>query len=240
MHYAPTLNEKEKPMGKYDAYKQKVMEYSQKVFTKGYTQGTGGNVSVLVEGEDAVAITPSAKDYLSLTPDEICIVNFDLTVMEGNLRPSIETGMHVAVYKNRPDANAIVHAHQTFASVFALIDQPIPPLFDEVLFNVGSIIDIIPYALSGSPELIANVTSKLGNRCNCYILQNHGALSLGTSMEKAYMNMELFEKCAMVYYYALTTGKPVRELPESVVTPLMQLLQMGQDAEIKRKSELKK
>jgi ribulose-5-phosphate 4-epimerase/fuculose-1-phosphate aldolase len=227
-------------MGKYDSYKLKVMEYSQKVFTKGYTAGTGGNVSVRVEGEDAVAITPSAKDYLSLTQDEICVVNFDLTVIEGSLRPSIETGMHVAVYKNRPDVNAVIHAHQTFASIFALISEPIPPVFDEVLYNVGSVIDVIPYALSGSPELIANVTGKLGNRCNCYILQNHGAMSLGLSMEKAYANMELFEKCATVYYYAMTTGKKISVLPESVVAPLQQLLEMGQDAEIKRKSELKK
>ncbi len=227
-------------MGKYDEYKKKIVEYSQKVFSKGYTQGTGGNVSALVDGEDAIAITPSGRDYMSLVPDDICVVGFDLTVIEGNLRPSIETGMHAAVYRARRDVNAVIHAHQTFASVFALINRPIPPLFDEVLFNVGNVIDVIPYALSGSADLIASVTEKLGNRCNCYILQNHGALTLGLSIEKAYANMELFEKCATVYYYALTTGSPITELPESIVTPLTQLLQMGQDAEIKRKAEQKR
>lgn len=226
-------------MGKYNDYKAQVVKYSQRMLAKGYTTGAGGNVSVRIDGEDALAITPSGKEYTGLASDDICVVNFNLAVIEGSLRPSIETGMHAAVYGNRPDANAVIHAHQPFASVFSIINHPIPPLFDEVLFSVGKIIDVIPYALSGSGELIANVVAKLSNRCNCFILQNHGALSLGLSLEKAFSNAELFEKCAMVYYYALTTGKPVTEIPESVVTPLFQLLQMGQDAEALRKRQLK-
>ncbi|HNU90389.1 MAG TPA: class II aldolase/adducin family protein [Spirochaetota bacterium] len=225
-------------MGKYDEYREKVVEYSKMVFSKGYTAGSGGNVSMLIEGENALAITPSGKDYSRFTPAEICIVDLDLQPIEGTMRPSIETGMHAAVYKNRRDVNAIIHAHQTFASVFALINEPIPPIFDEVLFNIGPVVDVIPYALSGSPELVENVVSKLGNRCNCYILQNHGALSLGQTMEKAFANMELFEKAATVYHHALCTRRAVSTLPESVVTPIFQLLQMGQDAEIKRKSEI--
>lgn len=224
-------------MGKYDEYREKVVEYSKMVFSKGYTAGSGGNVSMLIEGEDALAITPSGKDYTRFSPAEICIVGLDLQPIEGTMRPSIETGMHAAVYKNRRDVNAIIHAHQTFASVFALINEPIPALFDEVLFNIGPTVDVIPYALSGSPELVENVVSKLGNRCNCYILRNHGAMSLGATIEKAFTNMELFEKAATVYHHALCTGRPVSVLPESVVTPIFQLLQMGQDAEIKRKSE---
>ena len=227
-------------MGKYDLYKKTVLEYSQKVFSKGYTAGTGGNVSMLVEGEEAIAITPSARSYMELKIDEICVVGFDLSVIEGTQRPSIETGMHATIYKNRRDVNAVIHAHQTFASVLSILNRPIPPLFDEVLYNVGDRIDVIPYALSGSPELAAGVASRLANRCNCYVLQNHGALSLGISMEKAFANMELFEKSAMVYYYALASGQPITELPESVVTPLKQLLVMGQDSEIKRKSEIVK
>lgn len=223
-------------MGKYDEYREKVVEYSKMVFSKGYTAGSGGNVSMLIEGENALAITPSGKDYSRFTPAEICIVDLDLQPIEGTMRPSIETGMHAAVYKNRRDVNAIIHAHQTFASVFALITEPIPPIFDEVLFNIGPVVEVIPYALSGSAELVENVVSKLGNRCNCYILQNHGALSFGQTMEKAFTNMELFEKAATVYHHALCTGRAITTLPESVVTPVFQLLQMGQDAEIKRKS----
>ncbi len=222
----------------YDTYREKVVEYSKMVFSKGYTAGSGGNVSILIEGEGAMAITPSGKDYTRFSPADICIVALDLSPIEGTTRPSIEAGMHAAVYKNRRDANALIHAHQTFASVFALINEPIPPLFDEVLFNLGPAIDIIPYALSGSAELVANVASKLDNRCNCYILQNHGALSLGSSIEKAFANMELFEKAATVYHHALCTGRQVSTLPESVVTPIFELLKMGQDAEIKRKSEI--
>ncbi|HSV98278.1 MAG TPA: class II aldolase/adducin family protein [Spirochaetota bacterium] len=227
-------------MGKYDEYKEKVVDYSRMVFSKGYTAGSGGNVSMLIEGEDALAVTPSGKDYARFSPADICIVGLDLAPIETPTRPSIETGMHAAIYKNRADASAIIHAHQTFASVFALINEPIPPLFDEVLFNLGPVIDLIPYALSGSQELIENVAAKLENRCNCYILQNHGALSLGSSIERAFTNMELFEKAATVYYHALCTGRAISTLPESVVAPFFQLLKMGQDAEIARKSGDKK
>ncbi|HPG87958.1 MAG TPA: class II aldolase/adducin family protein, partial [Spirochaetales bacterium] len=97
-------------MGKYDEYREKVVEYSKMVFSKGYTAGSGGNVSMLIEGENALAITPSGKDYSRFTPAEICIVDLDLQPIEGTMRPSIETGMHAAVYKNRRDVNAIIHA----------------------------------------------------------------------------------------------------------------------------------
>ncbi|MCL4478832.1 MAG: class II aldolase/adducin family protein [Deltaproteobacteria bacterium] len=222
-------------MGKYDKYKNDVLKYSQLIFKKGYNIGTGGNVSMLIEGEKLIAITPSSREYMSLNPDDICVVDFDSSLVEGQYRHSIETNAHLSVYKNRPDVNAVIHTHQTFASVFALIDEPIPALFDEVVMNIGDRIDIIPYGMSGSQELVDNIKAKLKNRCNCYILQNHGALSLGTTIEKAFRNAELLEKVTHVYHYAIATGRKLSTLPGQISDLLFQLLKSEQDNEIERK-----
>jgi ribulose-5-phosphate 4-epimerase/fuculose-1-phosphate aldolase len=125
--------------------------------------------------------------------------------------------MHSIIYRNRPDVNAIVHTHQIYGSVFGLINTPIPSLFDEVAFSLGQTIEIVPYALSGSPELVNNVAGKLSNNANAYILQNHGILALGKDLDKAILHAELLEKVARIYCLALSTGKPVTALPESIV-----------------------
>jgi len=132
-------------MGKYDAYKQRVFDCMMALVREGYVQGTGGNVSLLVDGEDVVAVTPSQREYDTMTVDEICVVDFDLKPVEDNgLKPSMETAMHIGVYRNRKDVGAVVHTHQIYASVFALLNQPIPALFDEVSMTIGPLVDVIP------------------------------------------------------------------------------------------------
>jgi ribulose-5-phosphate 4-epimerase/fuculose-1-phosphate aldolase len=135
----------------------------------------------------------------------------------------MESLMHINVYKRRSDINAIVHTHQGKASLFAVINRPIPALFDEVCMHIGEIVDVVPYALSGSQELAENVAAKLENGCNCYILQNHGALSLGSTIEKACLYAELLEKVAAIYADALFTGQKISTLPEETVNFFKQI-----------------
>ncbi|MBI5896537.1 MAG: class II aldolase/adducin family protein, partial [Desulfobacterales bacterium] len=146
-------------------------------------------------------------------------LGLDLAVIQGQsgLKPSMEAGMHSIIYRRRPDVQAIVHTHQIYGSVFALLNTPIPALFDEVAFSLGTVVDIIPYAVSGSQELAQNVESKLSNCANAYIIQNHGILALGKSLDKAILHAELLEKVAHIYCLALSTGKPVTLLPEAIV-----------------------
>ena len=208
-------------MTKYLSYKQNILEASQWLSEHGYfgsQRGSGGNVSMRVD-ETVMAITPSSVSYTELTKEHICIVDFNLTLIEENhpVQPSVEAGMHSVIYRNRPDVNAIVHTHQTYGSVFGLINTPIPALFDEVAFSLGQTIEIVPYALSGSPELVHNVAGKLSNNANAYIIQNHGILALGRDIDKAILHAELLEKVAHVYYLALSTGKPVDTLPPSII-----------------------
>lgn len=230
-------------MGKYDDYKQQVLNVSKRLCEDGYfgaKSGSGGNVSMLVEGEDAVVVTPSSLKYSDMTLDDICAVGLDRKRIEGSRDPSVETPMHIAVYKNRRDVNAVIHSHPPFASVFAVLNEPIPPLFDEVVVSIGNAIEVVPYGLSGTQDLLNNVAAKLPNRCHCYILQNHGALCIGKNLDKALLYLELLEKVAGIYYRALSTGKPVVELPEMFSTALFSFTTSAQDMEIARKDALKK
>ena len=208
-------------MTKYNGYKKNVVEASLWLSEHGYFgshRGTGGNVSVRID-EATMAVTPSSVKYQALSVDDICVVNFDLSVIAGKaeLKPSVESGMHSIVYRMRPDVNAVIHTHQIYGSVFAVIDTPIPALFDEVSFSLGQMVEIIPYALSGSADLANNVAGKLSNNANAYIIQNHGILAMGKNLDQAILHVELLEKVAQIYCLALSTGKPVHTLPESII-----------------------
>lgn len=227
-------------MEKYEQYKKQVYDCTMDLVKKGYIKGVGGNVSIRLVEDNAIAVTPSQTEYSEMSEQDICIVDFDLNVIaENGLKPSIETAMHVSVYRNRPDVNSVVHTHQEYASIFSLINTPIPALFDEVSLHTGPIADVVPYGLSGSPQLLENITGMLNNQCNCYILQNHGALSLGTSIEKAKMNAELLEKSAKIYYMALSTGKEVTVLPGDIKDFLFEILKEEQRKEVQGKEAQK-
>ena len=75
----------------------------------------------------------------------------------------------------------------------------------------------------GSPEVIESISNKLNNKCFCYILQNHGALCLGSNLEQAIKNAELLERVARIYYHALATGLEITRLPESSVQKLIEM-----------------
>lgn len=201
-------------------YRKDVIDCCQWLCRQGYfgsLLSAGGNVSLRIPGQSVLVITPSGEPYMDLVPEKICVVDFDLTCIDGELPPSVETAMHVGIYRIRADVGAVVHTHQAYASVFALINQPIPALFDEVALSIGETVEVVPYALSGSPELAENVRRAVVNQCNCFIMQNHGALNLGKSLDKAWKNAELLEKTAQAYYRALTTGKPVTTLPQETL-----------------------
>ncbi len=206
-------------MRPYERYQQEVLETSLWLSEHGYfgsLRGTGGNVSVRIPEKELLAITPSSVKYAELAPADICIVDFSGAMVEGTKPPSVEAGLHAAVYRERPDANAVIHTHQLYGSVFAVLNEPIPALFDEVALALGEKVEVAPYALSGSPELAAHVAGKLGNNANAYIIQNHGVIVLGKTMDKALLATELLEKIAHIYYLALSTGRPVTTLPAAI------------------------
>lgn len=208
-------------MSLYRRQKKEVLEACLWLAAQGYfgsKLGSGGNVSVRLE-EGLMAITPSSVCYQEMSEEDICVTGFDgspVTVKKGR-KPSIEAAMHGAIYQKRPDVKAVVHTHQTYASVFAALNMSIPALFDEVSWTLGPSIEVIPYALSGSAKLADNVASRLSNHAGAFIMQNHGSLALGNSLKQAMLYAELLEKVAHIYWMALATGKPVSTLPAEAI-----------------------
>ncbi|MFO7570585.1 MAG: class II aldolase/adducin family protein [Smithellaceae bacterium] len=203
----------------YNRYQRDVREASLWLSQQGYfgsLRGSGGNVSMRID-EQNMAITPSGVKYSEMSNDDICILGLDLAAreMKSGRTPSMESGMHSIIYRNRPDVNAVVHTHQTYGSVFALINTPIPALFDEVSLSLGPEVAIVPYAFSGSAELAGNVGVTVANGANACIIQNHGIVAMGKSLDEAMQNAELLEKVAHVYCLALSTGKTLTTLPEA-------------------------
>lgn len=206
----------------YARSKQDVVKASLWLSQHGYLgslRGSTGNVSVRIDGETSMAITPTGVKYQDMSDDDICVVGLDLALLELKVgrKPSMEAGLHSIIYQKRPDVHAIVHTHQTYGSVFAVINTPIPALFDEVSLSLGHVVEIVPYAFSGSPELIRNMESKLSNNANAYIIQNHGIVALGRTLDKAILHAELLERTAHIYHMALSSGKPVTVLPEATI-----------------------
>jgi L-fuculose-phosphate aldolase len=203
-------------MSEYDSEKLIVLDASRWLAENGYLgkRSSGGNLSLKIANQDAIAITPSGRPYLKMAVEDVCVVDLDGHSLDGDLKPSIEAGMHLGIYKQRPDVKAVVHTHQTYASVLSIVNRPIPALFDEVIVEIGPVAEVIPYAFSGSAELVQNVVGRLNNQCHCYLIQNHGALSLGSDMERALKNVELLENVARIYYHALATGLDVDKLPD--------------------------
>jgi ribulose-5-phosphate 4-epimerase/fuculose-1-phosphate aldolase len=203
-------------MNIYHYFKQAVLEYSQALVQEGYLSGTGGNLSVRVKGKNILAISPSNFDYMEMQIDDVCIVDFSLNQIEGEHKPSIESGMHAVVYAERPDVGCVIHTHQIYASALALIDTPIPALYDEQVRWLGRSVEMIPYAPSGTGFLKKNIAKMVRNNHNAYIMKNHGAICLGPTPERAMHNVMLLEKCALTYILALCTEEKVNKIPLAI------------------------
>jgi ribulose-5-phosphate 4-epimerase/fuculose-1-phosphate aldolase len=203
-------------MSQFETIKQEIVRTSQDLVRKGYLMATGGNISMRVLGQDAFAITPSNYDYMKMIPDDVCILDFGMNMLEGERKPSVESAMHGAIYQVRRDVNAIVHTHQVYASALTLIKAPIPSLFDEQVRFLGRSVDIIPYAPSGTGMLKNTIAKHVQNHNNAYMMQNHGALIFGHDMERAVHNVEVLEKCALAYLLAIVSEKKVSKIPLAV------------------------
>lgn len=211
-------------MGRWRIEKKIVLEAAQKMLGKGLVAGTSGNVSLRLppEGEkQLLAITPSAKHYNSLAADDIQIVDFNGKTVEGSLRPSTETMLHIGIYRARKNVNAVIHTHSVFASAVSVAGLDIPPILEDQIAFLGGSIKLAKYAITGSPELVASVITALGDR-NAALLPNHGVIGTGRNMDDAFTACELIEKTARIYLLALSAGT-VNHLPAEAIEAMKAL-----------------
>ncbi len=201
--------------------RRQVVEMCRTLLARGYLKATEGNISVRVPGYDRYAVTPSNYDYDVMRPEDVCIVDLDGKEVPGTggsgLPPTIECGLHAAVYRRRPDARAVVHTHQPYASALAYLRKPIPALTDEQVRFLGRRVAIIDYAPAGTSFLAKNVERHLASGANAFIIANHGIIAIGTDPERAVFNMALLEKLSIAYLLALTTESgPVHTIPAAI------------------------
>lgn len=203
-------------MTQFHDVKQVIVDTAQELVRKGFLMATGGNISLRIADHAAFAVTPSNMDYLKMTAEDVCILTLDLQRIEGELKPSVEAGMHAAVYQVRGDVNAIIHTHQVYTSALSLMNSPIPALFDEQARFLGRKVGIIPYAPSGTGMLKNKVARHVSDHNNAYMMKNHGALIFGHDMERAMHNVEILEKCALAYLLVILSERKVSKIPLAV------------------------
>ncbi|WP_330291957.1 class II aldolase/adducin family protein [Streptomyces sp. NBC_00576] len=147
----------------------------------GLVVGTSGNVSVRVG--DTVLVTPSGVPYDRLTPEGI--VGVDLTGRQilGTLTPTSELPMHLAVY-GATDARAVVHTHAVHATAVSTLVRELP-LIHYMAGDLGGPVRVAPYATYGTEELAENMLGALAGRAAC-LLQNHGTLTHGATLDQAF------------------------------------------------------
>lgn len=179
------------------------------------TDGTSGNISARCPDGAAALITPSARDYRILTERDLVRVHLGSGNAEGQWKPSSEWRLHVAIYLVRPDVNAVIHFHPTWASAVAVARKTIPVLIDEAA-DIGPI-PTAAYAPSGSQELAETVSQELAKGSNAVLLANHGAVAVGRDIQEAMHRALEVERLAKIYIGAELLGG-AHALDEAEVT----------------------
>ena len=172
---------------------------------KGINQGTSGNISV--RDRDQMLITPSGIPYDDMTPDMIVSVPLDGVPGDGP-KPSTEWHFHQAILRARPDVGAVVHAHPAHATAVAMQRRGIPACHYMVAAFGGSDVPLAGYARYGTEALSAEVTHALKDRDGC-LMANHGATTVGDTLEKALWRMEELEALAQQFLLSQIGGAPV-------------------------------
>ena len=174
-----------------------VLESSKKLLELGLVAGTWGNISQKIN-EEYFAVTPSGRDYETLSVNDIVVVNINTLEYEGSLKPSSECKLHAELYKLRPEINAIIHTHSLYASIVGAARKEVPCMSDEMLCLIGNKIPVTKYAVSGSKKLIQNTIKAIGNK-NAVILANHGAFCVGIDMNTAFKTCKIMESSCAEY-----------------------------------------
>ena len=184
--------------------RQEVIATGKLLLQKNLVTGTWGNVSVRLP-DARIAITPSGSDYRFLEAMDIAILDTQGKWVDGRKKPSSEWALHVSIYQERPDINAVIHTHSIFASACAVAHRPIPPIIEDLVQLAGGTIEVAEYALPGTEELAAKAVLALKDK-QAVLLANHGMAGCGRSLNEALLACELVEKAAQIMVYAQSLG----------------------------------
>ena len=176
-----------------------------RLYKRGLTTTSGGNISFRISDE-IILMTPSATDKGRMKWKEVAIMNIFGENFTPHLKPSIETAMHLSIYKKKNDIHAVVHAHPVFASLFTAIKSKInTDLTAEAKAILGDPL-FVRYALMGSTAL-AEVAAESIQKCDILLLENHGILTVGSNLLQAFDKIEVLENAAKMTLMTEMTGK---------------------------------
>lgn len=190
------MNESEK--------RQAIIDACRRMNALGINQGTSGNISV--RHGDGLLITPTSVPYEKMTPDQIVFMKMDGSFAAGQ-RPSSEWRFHLDILRARQEAGAVVHAHPTYCTILAIMGRDIPPIHYMIAAAGGDSIRCAPYATYGTPELSEHAVKALDGRFAC-LLDHHGMIAIGSSLEKALWLAVEVETLARQYHGCLQIGEP--------------------------------
>jgi L-ribulose-5-phosphate 4-epimerase len=176
---------------------------------------TGGNVSARDPDTGYVAIKPSGVRYEALRPEHMIIVDLDGQIIEGDLKPSSDTATHLYIYRHRPDLNGVVHTHSPYATAFAAVGKPIPPVLTAICDEFGGPIPIGGFALIGGEEIGKEVVRSIG-QSPAILLQSHGVFTVGPTVETAVKAAVMVEDVAHTLWLAKQIGEPLPISDEAV------------------------
>jgi L-fuculose-phosphate aldolase len=188
-----------------------------RLYERGLVAGPDGNVSVRL-GDDTILVTPSGLSKVDVIPDDLMIVSLEGRVLAGTRRPSSELRMHLRIYARRPDVRAVVHAHPPTATGFAVAGEGfVAPVLPEVILQMGAI-PLVPYVTPGT-DALADSFEPLLDHHDAFLMANHGATTVGPTLEVAHQRMESLEHAAKILLTARLLGR-VNELSAADVTAL--------------------
>lgn len=165
----------------------------------GLVVGVEGNISARIPGTNKVLIKPSGVCMGFLKPEDFIIVSLDGKKLEGKLAPSLETPMHTAIYRARTDVQGIVHSHAPTATAFGIAGVEIIPLHVEMFLYIPNGVPIVPFKPPGSKKL-ADAVQKAIVKFNAVTLENHGIVTVGSTVEEAFLLNRMVEECAKIQF----------------------------------------
>jgi L-fuculose-phosphate aldolase len=208
-------------------YKVMISEGAHLFFEKKLTPGMdSGDLSFFDREAGLIYICPRPNETLDITdwsvlrPEDVCVLNINNECIEENgLLPTVESPMHMAIYKARPEVNAIVHSHPIWSSSFAITGKNIPlALAEQALFLGGEVV-CAEYGLVGSKALGENIVKALGTDRNAALMRNHGAVAIGKTLKTAFVMADFVEHGAQVAIMAAGIGKIIEIEPDNILDP---------------------
>lgn len=202
--------------------KKKLVEICHKVYVKGFVAAYDGNISSRTEN-NTVLITKSGICKGNVTVNDIIEIDLNGKIISGKGKISTEHKIHLYAYQKRKEVNAVVHCHPVYATVFALIGEGLEKHYlPELLLTIGKV-PLCKYATPSTKQVPESLEPYI-NYSWAMLLQNHGAVTLGKTLDDAYFKMEKLEHAAKITLLARLIGKP-KELSKKNINEILKISQ---------------